>query len=119
MLPNTRHQVMLTGLSTNATRAVSISLAQHVAHSAGDQRRDIQQRARHRQTVRCRQITRTPHRIEFLLEFAQALKVIKCFAVSLHDASELVPGGSQRVLLEPRERRHPEIEPAKSPPPAP
>ena len=59
---------------------------------------------------RRREIPRFPYRIELLLVLPQAAKVIEVLAVPVHEPAETMPRRRERATLEPRQRRHAEIE---------
>src|ERR1700683_2391444 len=75
------------------------SFSEHLADAAGNERRDVQKRARHRKAAGRREIAWPPNRKKFFLVLAQALEGIEHFAVALDHAAHLVPGGRERVLF--------------------
>ncbi len=57
------------------------------------------------------EVARAPTRIELRPVAAQAFEVVEVLAVAEHEVAHPMPGGRERMSLEPGERRHAEVEP--------
>src|ERR1044072_658830 len=72
----------------------------------------VEQHDRRARAGRRSQVARAPERAELVLVGVQALEIIKLLPVTVDQRADLMPERGEGVALQPRERRHAEIEPA-------